>query len=181
MRNTLSCYFYRFQNWENDFLYFIQNRLRSRKMDAFMQACSKLGNVGFIWIILMFCMAMFGLKTLAFAIFIGLILHVLVCNLTLKKFFARSRPDLKIDFNFLAKKHKDYSFPSGHACSSFIVATVLYLAQSPIFFFAFPLACLIAFSRVYLSVHYPSDVLAGILLGFCIGYLAYSFQFASTL
>ncbi len=175
MINILYSSFYRMQKLEYDFLWFVQNRLRTRKLDFVMRIASTLGNLGFVWIVLMGFMmySPFNVRPLAYAIFLGLCVHVLICNMTLKKLFARSRPNLQSDFSELVKKHRDYSFPSGHACSSSLVATILYLASSPLFFFVFPLALLICLSRIYLSVHYPSDVLVGIIIGYGIGCLAY--------
>ena len=65
----------------------------------------------------------------------------------------------------------DYSFPSGHTLASFEAATALYKDHTVYGFLAFVLAILIAFSRIYLQVHYPSDVLGGAILGFLFGLL----------
>jgi undecaprenyl-diphosphatase len=78
----------------------------------------------------------------------------------------RIRPSADIpEINMLIAKPLSYSFPSGHAASSFAVAGVLskyFKKYAPEFL---GLASLIAFSRLYLYVHYPTDVLAGIILG----------------
>lgn len=63
----------------------------------------------------------------------------------------------------------DHSFPSGHTLSSVIAATILTATDRHFAFAAIPLAALIAFSRLYLFVHYPSDVLASVILGIAIG------------
>ena len=68
----------------------------------------------------------------------------------------------------------DYSFPSGHTLSSVIGATILTKTDRRFGYAAIPLAALIAFSRLYLYVHFPSDILAGAILGVVIGAMAYS-------
>ena len=67
----------------------------------------------------------------------------------------------------------DYSFPSGHTLSSVIGATILAKTDRRFGYAAIPLAALIAFSRLYLYVHFPSDVLAAAVLGVMIGELAF--------
>ena len=88
-------------------------------------------------------------------------------NLLLKPLIARVRPyDLREGIELLISKPSDYSFPSGHTLASFEAAVVLMVRERKRFgWAALVLAVLIAFSRLYLYVHYPSDVLGGILLG----------------
>ena len=65
----------------------------------------------------------------------------------------------------------DFSFPSGHTMSSFAAASVIFHANTNMGIMAFVFASLIAFSRLYLYVHYPTDVLAGIVLGILASYV----------
>ena len=91
----------------------------------------------------------------------------------LKNIVSRIRPyDLKQDIELLIKRLSDYSFPSGHTLASFEAATVLMIKDKRLGIPALILAILIAFSRIYLYVHYPSDVLAGILFGIAFAFLA---------
>ncbi len=176
MVNLIYNSFSRFEKIEYNILWFIQNRLRTKRLDFIMHWASKVSNVGLIWIILAIFLGISGIHhgfTIGTSIIAGFAIHVYVCNVKLKKIFARPRPDLQSDFQGLVKKHKDYSFPSGHACSSFIVVTLCYCWESPLFFIVLPFAILVAFSRIYLSVHYPSDVLAGVCIGGAIGYVTY--------
>lgn len=104
----------------------------------------------------------------------GLAAGVLVGNVCLKNLIARPRPCwLDDSVKLLIPISTDYSFPSGHTLSSVIGATVLTKTNRRFGWAAIPLAAIIAFSRLYLFVHYPSDILAGAVLGVAIGLAVY--------
>lgn len=152
-------------------------------LDAVMPFITKLGNAGIIWILLA-ALLLFSKKyrrtgiEMAAALLIGL----LVCNLTMKPLFARIRPyDYQLEhfgrtIRLLIEAQHDYSFPSGHTIASFEAATVLLLHSKKAGIPALILACLIAFSRLYLYVHYPTDVLCSVILGIAIAYLTHHFS-----
>ena len=71
----------------------------------------------------------------------------------------------------LVAEPTDWSFPSGHTAASFTAASALYAGGTRLWIPAAVLSLLIAFSRMYLYVHYPSDVLAGLILGTCLGFV----------
>lgn len=99
---------------------------------------------------------------------------VLVGNVCLKNLIARPRPCwLDSSVRLLIADPTDYSFPSGHTLSPVIGATILTKTDRRFGYAAIPLAALIAFSRLYLYVHFPSDVLAAAVLGVMIGELAF--------
>lgn len=99
---------------------------------------------------------------------------VLVGNVCLKNLIARPRPCwLDSSVRLLIADPTDYSFPSGHTLSSVIGATILTKTDRRFGYAAIPLTALIAFSRLYLYVHFPSDVLAAAVLGVMIGELAF--------
>ena len=99
---------------------------------------------------------------------------VLVGNVCLKNLIARPRPCwLDSSVRLLIADPTDYSFPSGHTLSSVIGATILTKTDRCFDYAAIPLAALIAFSRLYLYVHFPSDVLAAAVLGVMIGELVF--------
>jgi len=105
---------------------------------------------------------------------VALALGVLTGNLTLKPLIARPRPCwVDESVRLLIPNPTDYSFPSGHTLSSVIGATVLTKANAKFGLAAIPLAALIAFSRLYLYVHYPTDVLGGMVFGILAGYVGY--------
>lgn len=85
----------------------------------------------------------------------------------------RIRPcDINDAVRLLIPYPSDYSFPSGHTAVSFAAASALYFAgEKYLWKAALVLAAFIAFSRMYLYVHYPTDILGGALLGILCGYL----------
>jgi undecaprenyl-diphosphatase len=96
----------------------------------------------------------------------SLLLCFLLGNLLLKPLVGRIRPcDIHSSIPLLIARPTDYSFPSGHTMSSFAAANIIFHANVELGIAAYILALLIAFSRLYLYVHYPSDVLAGMILG----------------
>lgn len=95
-------------------------------------------------------------------------LEVVCCNLLLKPLTARVRPcDVSRGIALLVPRPEDYSFPSGHTGASFAAVSALLFSRNKLW-----LPCLIGFSRLYLYVHYPTDVLAGALLGLAAGFAA---------
>lgn len=104
----------------------------------------------------------------------GLAIGVLAGNVCLKNLIARPRPCWLDDSVFmLISVPTDYSFPSGHTLASAIGATVLTKTNRKFGWAAIPAAIIIAFSRLYLFVHFPSDILAGAVLGVAIGEAVY--------
>ena len=103
---------------------------------------------------------------------VAMISQYLVNGGVLKHLFARVRPcNVDTTVELLVKRPKGFSFPSGHSAAAFCAVGVLYGAKiKRLLWPSFILACLIAFSRLYLYVHFPTDVLAGALCGFFIGY-----------
>ena len=156
----------------------IQANLQSGIMDKIMPIVTVFGDGGIFWIawaVLLFLIPKTR-KTglgMAFALTMGLLL----CNLTLKPLVARIRPyDLQWELYgreiaLLAGKMHDFSFPSGHTIASFEAATVLLKNSKKMGIPATILAIAIAFSRLYLYVHYPTDVLASIVLGILLAFI----------
>ncbi|MGI6117269.1 MAG: phosphatase PAP2 family protein [Bilifractor sp.] len=130
-----------------------------------------------LWVLLTAVMIMRkNTRKAGWIIILSIALDLILCNLVLKNAFHRVRPfDVNTAVTLLVKKPVDFSFPSGHTAFSFATVTGLWLsgALKKLRIPALILACLIAFSRLYLYVHYPTDVLAGIAVGVFCGWAAY--------
>ena len=119
-----------------------------------------------------FLLCCFLLGAAGAAVLAGLALEVICCNLVLKPLIAWVHPcDVNTAVQLLVARPDDFSFPSGHTGASFAAVTALYAGGNRLWIPALLLAALISFSRLYLYVHYPTDVLAGILLGAAAGWL----------
>lgn len=142
-------------------------KLRNPVLDIVMPGLTSLANGGFIWILIcLVCIFIKRTKKCGIVTAVSLIFNFCVCNLFLKKIVARSRPfSQNTMVEILIKLPKDYSFPSGHTSASFAAATAIFLHNKKWGSVAYVLATLIAFSRLYLYVHYPTDVICGALIG----------------
>ena len=153
-------------------LNFIQEHMTNPVMDKVMVFITTLGDAGIIWIITALIMiSCKKYRRTGITLAIGLILSLLIGNIILKPLVARTRPfEFTEKIRLLIETPHDFSFPSGHTLASFISATILLVKERKIGYCALTLAVLIAFSRLYLYVHFPTDVLASILLGTAIGW-----------
>ena len=158
---------------EIDILNWIQENMKSEAMDWLMPKISLLGSLGFIWILVALLLVVKEKhRGCGLTIGAGLIANLVVCNVILKPLVARPRPCWgDVGYALIVDMPSDYSFPSGHTMAGFVVATILFTYNKGWGIAAYLLASLIAFSRLYLYVHYPTDVLAGIALGIAIGLL----------
>ena len=141
-------------------------------LDAIMPVITVLGDAGIFWIAVavLFIFTRKYRKT-GIGMIIALMMGLVICNICLKPTIARIRPyDFKEEYlgvvvNLLIDKQHDFAFPSGHTIASFEAAVVILLGSKKLGIPAMILACLIAFSRLYLYVHYPTDVIVSIILG----------------
>lgn len=158
-------------NAEFAILDFIREYMTSPIMDSIMVGITSLGNSGAIWIvlaILMLCTKKYRKTGIILAI--GLLGSLVIGNMILKPLFHRLRPfQVREVAEILIMAPHDYSFPSGHTLASVISATILLMREKKIGVIALVLAILIAFSRLYLYVHFPTDVLGGAVIGVIIG------------
>ena len=158
-------------NFDMVILDLIQGNMKSGLMDSIMPLISHLGDSGLVWIILSIGLVIpKKTRKLGFVMIIALVLNGIICNIILKPMLARIRPfDVNTSIKLLINKPRDFSFPSGHTSASFTAASVLFFRRSKLFVPSLILATLIGFSRLYLYVHYPSDVVGGIILGIVCG------------
>ena len=157
------------QNLNIEILKFINDNFHSPIIDKFMIMITSIGNVGFIWILISLILMItpkyrkVGIMTIC-----ALILTTIIGEGILKHLIRRARPFTSFpDIKLLITAPTSYSFPSGHTGSAFAAAGILGAMIKKSKPYVITLAILIAFSRLYLFVHYPEDVLAGIILGLC--------------
>jgi undecaprenyl-diphosphatase len=162
------------QQIDDSILNFIQNHLHLPILNLVMPWLSWLDNNGVVWIfiaVLLLCSKKY--RSTGLIVLIALLFCYIFGDLLLKQLIARARPfTVHPAMTLLIPKPTDFSFPSGHTESSFAAATVLFLRKKSWGVAAFVLAALIAFSRLYLYVHYPSDIIGGLVLGIASAYLA---------
>ena len=161
--------------WEGQILLWIQDNLRWEPLDPLVKAITFLGNGGWFWIALAVVLLLFRpTRRAALAAGIGLLLSLIVNNLFLKEWIARIRPyEVTDGLSILVEVQKDFSFPSGHSGASFAAAVAMFPFLPRRWGVALlVLAGLIALSRLYVGVHFPTDVLAGALIGTLLGLAA---------
>ncbi len=160
-------------NFDFAILNWIQENLKSEFLDRFCPIFTSLGAAGWFFIliaIILLCIPKYRKwgACLACALLLGLIFG----NMLIKNLVMRTRPyDMVENYELLVKKLSDYSYPSGHTLAAFEFLTVIcmmpikrrYKVLAGIFAFT------MAFSRLYLYVHFPTDVLGGMLLGTLFG------------
>lgn len=141
--------------------------MKNDYFDRMMPKISRLNDYGMIYILLALISIFLDYRiNMAVNVIMALTLGVFLGEGFIKHLIKRSRPCLLNATNeILIKFPRSFSFPSGHTTSSFAVFGVLWLANSDLKYFFLFIAIIISFSRMYLYVHYPSDILAGIILG----------------
>ena len=147
-------------------------------LDTVMPLITLLGDAGIFWIlaaVILLCIPKYRKTGLAMGV--ALVMGLIVCNVAMKPLIARPRPyDFQLEhfgktITLLVSTPHDFSFPSGHTLASFEAATALLIGNKKLGIPAMILACLIAFSRLYLYVHYPTDVLFSVVMGVGFGIL----------
>ena len=148
--------------------------LRTPMFDQIVIFITSLAN--YVWYILIIGLLLNKpTRKIGVVLVVAMILQYLINAGILKHLFARVRPcNVYTTVELLIKRPKGFSFPSGHSAAAFCVVGVLYGAKiRELFWPVLVLAILIGFSRLYLYVHFPSDVLAGAFCGFAIGYVVW--------
>lgn len=139
-------------------------------LDKIMIFVSSLGNKGMIWIAIGILLLLFGVKNKkrrnsGLLVLLSLAVNFLACNVILKPLVDRTRPYYVLEYTPLIPPVGDPSFPSGHTSASFAAATAIYCINKKWGIAAYLLAAVMGFSRLYLGVHFPTDVLFGAVVG----------------
>lgn len=161
-------------NLDDAILQFIDKNMHIPILDKIMVFFTTIGNLGIVWIVI-FLILLISKKYRKVGLIglIALLLTQIICNDLLKNLFQRERPFLSYpELVLLIKSPTSYSFPSGHTMSSFASAFVIAKHIKKLAIPTFILASLIAFSRLYLYVHFLTDVMVGIILGYIVYVLA---------
>lgn len=164
------------QSIDTGILLFIQEHIRNEAFHSFWRAITFLGAAGWFWLALAVILLIpQRTRKAGFTALLSMGIGALLTNVFLKNAVSRIRPYDAVEAIVpLVEKLSDYSFPSGHTCASFASAFVYYrLLPRKYGVMTMVLAVLIAFSRLYLGVHYPTDVLGGFLIGVLSSILAY--------
>lgn len=156
------------QEWDAGVLLWIQENMRTDLMTAIMRGITRLGDNGCLWIVLAIVLLVVGkTRRVGAASALSLLLTYLVVNLGIKNIVARIRPYEVIEgLNRLVPAEDSFSFPSGHSAHAFAVGLVVFfMLPKKIGVPTLVLAFFISISRMYVGVHYPTDVLVGMLIG----------------
>lgn len=161
--------------FEISILLWIQENLRGF-MDSFWVFITSLADKGWFWILIAAIMLFFKkTRTAGVTVLLALIFNHVMTNMILKDLIGRPRPyTVSPEIVTLIRQLSSYSFPSGHTSSSFAAAFVMYrMLPKKIGIPALTLAAMIGFSRMYVGVHYPTDVIGGMVVALVCSILAY--------
>ena len=153
--------------FEVSILLWIQENLRG-VLDGFWVFITHLGDGGYLWIAIGVALLLFKkTRSVGISVLLALLINLCITNISLKNIIARPRPfNVNPELMTPIKHPSSFSFPSGHTSGSFTAALVLFhLMPKKIGVPAVVLATMIGFSRMYVGVHYPTDVLGGIVVG----------------
>lgn len=154
---------------DTSLLLWIQSTLRTPILDVFFSLYTQLGNVGLVWIVLSLVMVIFKrTRKVGLAGLFALLCSLLFTNCLLKPLISRDRPWVSIaDYIPLLYSSDSHSFPSGHTSASFAAAVAWYKMAPDKGWCKVAIggAILMGFSRLYVGVHYPTDVLGGVIIG----------------
>ena len=159
-------------NLDGNILLWIQDFIRNDFLSPIFIFITHLGNGGKIWIAISIFLLLFKkTRKIGMMSLLGLLGSYLINNLCIKNLVCRTRPYEVVDgLKLIIERQRDFSFPSGHTASSFASAIVLYKELPKKYgITALIFATIMGLSRLYVGVHYPSDVIVGAISGILIG------------
>lgn len=158
-------------------LEYINKKCKTKTLDKVMPIITMMGNLGIIWFVISTLLILKAeYRIIGIRVILALALTTIIGEGLIKHTVKRKRPFEEKEESLLINKPITYSFPSGHTASSFAALAVFIQMNTKLGLIVSPIATLIAFSRVYLKVHYPTDVIFGMMLGFTCGISVVSFM-----
>ena len=161
--------------FDKSILLWVQDGVRSDALTPVMKVITYMGDKGILWIVLtLVLIAIKRTRRVGLTCALAMIFGLLFTNLVIKNWVARTRPyEVFDELTLIINKQHDFSFPSGHATNSLATATVMFCMLPrkwgvP----ALIMAILISLSRIYVGVHYPTDILGGAIIGVGSAFLA---------
>ena len=153
-------------DWEFSILYALQE-IHNPVLDQIMLFITSLGDEGWFWLAIgVVCLVFKKHRKMGLQLLLSMLGTFILGNLIIKNLVARPRPcdiDAVVDILLSTRPH-GHSFPSGHSINSMVAAVALFLNNKKIGIPSIIIATLIGFSRLYLFVHFPTDVLAGFVI-----------------
>lgn len=170
----LTEYFYTI---ERQSFQYINQYFYKKRLNTFFRVCTNAGGavctISLLLLLLLFTSGSIQYAAIASAIALT-ISHIPVAFV--KKIFPRKRPYLVLDHSYVMKNPlQDHSFPSGHTTAIFSVIIPFILLDWMLMFLLLPIGIIVGVSRIYLGLHFPSDVLGGSLLGSFAGLISFLF------
>lgn len=161
-------------DWELRFLHFLQS-IHNPVLDSIMLFFTNLGTKRSILLLLMLALAIFPkTRRIGIQMYLALFISILIVNCGMKPFITRCRPCwLEPGVKMLIELPHSYSFPSGHSSTFFAMATAVFLSNKSFGIPTLAVASIVAFSRLYLFAHWPTDVMGGIFTGVLSGVLSF--------
>ncbi len=164
-----------FNLWESGIVLYVQENLRFDFLTPIMQVITMLADEGIVPIALSILFLFFRkTRKLGVTCGVSLFIEYLMINVTIKHLVGRPRPyAVNEAIHYITTRPSDNSFPSGHTGGAFAFASVLlYMLPKKVGIPVIIVATLIGISRLYLGVHYPTDILAGCIIGMFTGFIA---------
>ncbi len=163
-------------NLDGSILLWIQENLRVDVLDGFWKFVTSLADGGIFWIVLgVIALVHKRTRPIGVTLLVALLINHVATNMVLKDVFQRPRPFVTFpEILPLIERPSSFSFPSGHTSTSFAAAFAIFfmLEKKRYAIPAFVIAGMIAFSRMYVGVHYPGDILGGIIVGVVSAFVA---------